>query len=110
MEIKTRNVGDITIIDIQGRLDTTTAGDVATEINQVVDAGNARLIVNLQDLEFISTAGLRVLLRISDLAKQQGGAVHACHITGIVKEVIEIAGFNKILTIHETEAEALAAF
>lgn len=110
MEIKTRTSGDVTIIDIEGRLDTTTAGDSAILINRIVAAGTSKLLINLQDVEFISTAGLRVLLRTSDTVKSGGGSVRVCHATGVVKEVIEIAGFDDILDVHETEEDAIASF
>jgi anti-sigma B factor antagonist len=73
--------------------------------------GNAeKMLLNLENLEFLSSAGLRVFLRTAKQQKGSGGAIKVCSATGVVKEVMEISGFGSLLDLHESESDALAAF
>jgi len=109
MEISTRTVNDVTVVDISGSLDTHTSGAASDEMAKVI--GNAeKMLLNLENLEFLSSAGLRVFLRTAKQQKGSGGAIKVCNATGVVKEVMEISGFGSLLDLHEFESDALAAF
>ena len=64
-----RQTDGITIVDISGRLDSSVSGQVMDELNEVVGAGAAKLVVNLQHVTYISSAGLRSILVAAKLAK-----------------------------------------
>ena len=96
LEIK-KNVEE-TIIEIVGRLDTTTAPALEKTINEdVADAKN--LVLDLKGLEYISSAGLRVLLA-AQKKMQQIGSMKVINVCESVMEVFEITGFADILTIE----------
>ena len=59
MEIRTRRVGDLLIADMAGRLDSHTAGPASTELNQIVQGGSAKLVLNVHDLEYVGGAGFQ---------------------------------------------------
>ena len=96
IEIK-KNLEDATI-EIVGRLDTTTAPSLEATINQdIVDVKN--LILDLKGLEYVSSAGLRVLLG-AQKKMQKIGTMKVINVCESVMEVFEITGFADILTIE----------
>ena len=109
MEISTRNVGDVTVVDISGSLDTHTSGTASDEMGKIAGS-TEKMLLNLENLEFLSSAGLRVFLRIAKQQKGSGGAIKVCNATGVVKEVMEISGFGSLLDLHESEGDALTSF
>lgn len=110
MEIKTRRADDVLVVEITGRLDTLSSGPASEEMGRIVQDGDSRILLNLGNLEFISSAGLRVLLRTMKLLPEPGGKMMICQAKGVVKEVLEISGFNTFIDVHDTEAAALEAF
>ena len=73
---------------------------------KVLDAGNDRLLIELSQLEYISSAGLRVLLVVAKRIQQKGGKVVLCALVPNVKEVFEISGFSSIFKIFDNTADA----
>jgi anti-anti-sigma factor len=71
-----------------------------------MDAGNDRLLIELSQLEYISSAGLRVLLVVAKRIQQKGGKVVLCALVPNVKEVFEISGFSSIFKIFDTVEDA----
>ena len=96
IEIK-RNAEDTTI-EIVGRLDTTTAPSLDNTINEDI-ADTKNLILDLKGLEYISSAGLRVLLS-AQKKMQKIGTMKVINVCESVMEVFEITGFADILTIE----------
>jgi anti-sigma B factor antagonist len=85
-------------IALEGRLDTTTAPELEAELNQ--DLANAEsLTMDFSKLEYISSAGLRVLLSAHKMMSGKGG-MKVTHVNEIVSEVFEVTGFADILTVE----------
>ena len=110
MEIKTRRVDDVLVVEITGRLDTKGSGPAAEQMALIAQGGNHKILLNLGMLDFISSSGLRVLLRTAKLLPKPEGKMLICEAQGVVKEVLEIAGFDALLDVYDTEAAALADF
>ena len=108
MNITTRTVNDVTVVDFSGRLDTRTSGHATEEMSRI--AGTSKILVNLENLEYISSAGLRVLLLTAKQLAQSGGTMKLCGANGTVEEVLEISGFGALLDLHDSEQEALSSF
>lgn len=83
---------------VEGRLDTTTAPELEEKINSCID-GAEELVFEFADLEYISSAGLRVLLAAQKKMNKQGKMIIR-HPNDIIMEVFEITGFVDILTIE----------
>ena len=97
MMIEIKKNAEGTVIEVVGRLDTTTAPALEKTINE--DIGETKnLILDLKGLEYISSAGLRVLLSTQKKMKEKGAMV-VKNVCAEIMEVFEITGFADILTI-----------
>ena len=94
---KTKNDTTLTLA-IQGRIDTTTAPQLEAELRSDID-GVTGLYLDFTGVEYISSAGLRVLLSAQKLMSRQGKMVLS-HVNESVMEVFEVTGFSDILTIE----------
>ena len=94
---KTKNDTTLTLA-IQGRIDTTTAPQLEAELRSDID-GVTELYLDFTGVEYISSAGLRVLLSAQKLMSRQGKTVLS-HVNESVMEVFEVTGFSDILTIE----------
>ena len=94
---KTLN-GDALTIALEGRLDTTTAPELETVIKSSL-TGVTELILDFEKLDYISSAGLRVLLSAQKTMTKQG-SMKITHVNEMVMEVFEVTGFSDILTIE----------
>jgi anti-sigma B factor antagonist len=110
MEITTTDSDDIKVLSFKGNLDTNTSPDAESEINSLIDAGAQKFLVNFEQLEYISSAGLRILLATAKKLKASGGDLKICCLNQTVQEVFDISGFSTILSVATTEDEALGAF
>lgn len=94
---KTLN-GNVLEIALEGRLDTMTAPELEAELNQSMDGADS-LVLDFGKLEYISSAGLRVLLSAHKAMSSKGG-MKVINVNEIVREVFEVTGFSDILTIE----------
>ncbi len=83
---------------LEGRLDTTTAPELEKELKESLD-GVTDLTFDLEKLEYISSAGLRVLLSAQKTMNKQG-AMKLVHVSEVIMEIFEVTGFSDILTIQ----------
>jgi anti-sigma B factor antagonist len=110
MEIKKELSGDINIFLIDGNLDSNTSGDLEKALIPQIESGALKVLVDGTRLNYISSAGLRVLLMAAKKVKAANGKIILCALQNHIKEVFEIAGFSKIFTIVATRDEALSKF
>jgi len=110
MEITTTELDDVKVLAIQGHLDTNTSPDAESAINALIDSGTQKLLVNFEELEYISSAGLRVLLATAKKLKSSSGDLKICCLNETVQEVFDISGFSTILAVSASVDDALAAF
>ncbi len=101
--------GNTAVIAVQGRVDTLSASDVEQKLFQWIDAGETQLVLDLGELEYISSAGLRTVLVVAKKAKANGGSLCCCQLQGVVKKVFDVSGISHVLTVYNTLDEALAS-
>ena len=99
MEIKKELDGSKLVVTLSGRLDTTTAPDFEKELKSSLE-GVKELILDFNGLDYISSAGLRVLLSAQKLMNAAGGSMKIVGANDIVKEIFDVTGFSDILTIE----------
>ncbi len=98
MTITKKQNGSSLEIALEGRLDTMTAPDLEAELKACLSGADS-LILDCEKLDYISSAGLRVLLTAHKAMSGKGG-MRVIHINEVVQEVFEVTGFSDILTIE----------
>ncbi|MDD3518181.1 MAG: STAS domain-containing protein [Chromatiales bacterium] len=107
MQVIDETVGDVLVVKPGGRLDSNTSPSFEKHLLERLE-GTTSLIVDFADLDYISSAGLRVLLMAAKRAKQTNGRMIICNLRGPIREVFEISGFMSILTVCDDRDAALA--
>ena len=110
MNISKRNIESILAIDIAGKLDTNTATPALEQLLQCLEAQPEQVLISLAPLEFVSSAGLRVVLRVAKHIRGYSGALKVSGAQGMVREVLEISGFDSLLDLYDDEALAVESF
>lgn len=98
MTIIKQREGTKLTLSLNGRLDTITAPDLEKVVNNELD-GVTDLLMDFEELAYMSSAGLRVILAAQKLMNKQGYMV-ICHVNDTIMEVFEVTGFVDILTIE----------
>jgi anti-sigma B factor antagonist len=107
MEISQRTEGAIRIVAVEGRLDSTTSPEFEETLFEAIGDGARHLIVDCRLLAYISSAGLRVILKAAKDLKRSEGRLELCALQDYVREVFEISGFDSFLPIHPSVEEAM---
>ncbi len=101
------DVGEVKVVRIEGKLDTQTSPHAQARLTQLIDQGATKMVVNLEKLDYISSAGLWALLAAAKRLKGNSGELRICSLNEFVQKVFDISGFTTILTVTNTEPEAL---
>ena len=109
METKEELVAEATFLAISGRLDSETAREFEVTLTATLDRGVRALALDLSGLEYVSSAGLRVLLLAAKCAKADAAPFTVFGLQPQVAKVLEVSGFAKILPIAGDREDALAA-
>jgi anti-anti-sigma factor len=98
--------GPLAVAKVSGRLDTLTAPDFSEQALAAIDAGHTRLVFDLSQVEYVSSAGLKAFLTAAKHADARGGAVALCALREPVERVFRVAGFDAFLDLCATSEEA----
>lgn len=110
MELSVTTSGPVTVLKIDGRLDSNTSRELEDKVMGVITGGAKRVLMDFGGVDYINSSGLRVLLMAFQHLKKGGGVLHLCDIKDYMREVFEISGYTEIFPIFPGQAEALAAF
>jgi anti-sigma B factor antagonist len=111
MEIAERTVNDVTILDLKGKM-TLGEGDelLKDKINSLLSQGRKRLLLNLEGVPYIDSAGLGEVVRTYTTVSRQGGSLKLLNLTKRIEDLLSI---TKLLTVFETydsESEAVTSY
>jgi len=110
MQIHEEKQNEIHIFALNGRLDSNTSPALEEKVADAIAKGNMQMIIDFENLEYLSSAGLRVILKTTkDLNRQQGKLV-LCAMADYVREVFEISGFDAFLPITASRDDAFKQF
>lgn len=99
LRIDKKTDGKNVVIALTGRLDTTAAPELDAELKDVFDAAAENLTFDFSGIDYISSAGLRVLLSAQKIMNKQG-SMRLTNVSDSVKDIFEVTGFSEILTIN----------
>jgi len=109
VEIKVEEEGNIHVVTVSGRLDASTTPVVEKKLEGLLAASN-RIAIDCSEIDYLSSAGMRLLLSMTKKLHAKKGALAFFGMTDDVMEIIRMAGFERILNIFSTKKEALKSF
>lgn len=109
MEVEHRQEGGVTVVQLSGRLDSSVSGEVMDKLNSIVNGGATKLVLNLRELNYISSAGLRSILVAAKLIKSANGEMRLCEPNGRVSKILDESGFSYLIKIDSHEGKSIEA-
>ena len=110
MEIIEEKQDTVSVFRLNGRLDSNTSQGFEEKVFSAILDGSKNMVIDFKDIDYISSAGLRVILKATKALHREKGQIMLCSMQDYVKEVFEIAGFDSFLSIVATLDDALKSF
>lgn len=108
MDLQNKRVDGGIIIYLAGRLDVHLSADIEKEINKLIKQNpNANLIMNLEDVEYMSSSGLRIFVSTMRILKDNDKTLKLCNINSAVKKIFEVVELMDMFDIHDSEDDAV---
>ena len=109
MPIESRRDSGTLIIQTEERVDSANAQAFYQELDSAIESDDRAVVMDMERLAYISSAGLRVILQTARKLQQQNAKFAICSLSGTVREVFEISGFDRVIDIHSSQEDAIAA-
>ncbi|MCX8070227.1 MAG: STAS domain-containing protein [Thermodesulfovibrionales bacterium] len=110
MEIGFNKEGDFLVISISGRIDAVTSTELEKALIAKLEVGEMKLIADMKDVEYISSAGLRVFLLIAKKLNTQKGKLVFFNLQKMIEDVFKVSGFYSLFGIFKSKEEAIKSF
>jgi len=109
MELLEEQIAGVTALVVRGRVDSTTAPTFGQRLESVIAVPKSRLVVDFRELEYISSAGFRVLLVAAKRAEDAGSRLILCSLSAKVRQLFDLGGFLDLFTIAASRDDAIVA-
>ncbi|MGQ9548453.1 MAG: STAS domain-containing protein [Roseiflexus sp.] len=116
MEIMHKRLNRVDLLTVRGRLDAMNAPQLKQQFDELFDQSRYRIVLDLADLEYIASPGLRVLIEARKRARDwkltdlEGGDVRIANLPLRIKEVFDLTGFTSLFEIYPDTVEAVGSF
>lgn len=107
MELKFRKEGSATVLVISGRLDTSNYESFSDELFKKLEEGGKYIVMDMEDLDYISSSGLRVFLSALKKIRAEQGDIVLCCMSEKINEVFEISGFSSLFKVFVSIEDAI---
>lgn len=108
MNIEEHRVGNTLILDPEGRLDSISAKDFEEKVRGYIDGGEKSILLDFSMVDYISSAGLRVVLTLARHQQEKNGNLAICSLVGAVKDIFRVSGFDAIVDIYVDRESAIS--
>jgi len=102
--------GTVSIVAVTGRVDSSTAPELETALKKLVEAEKTQLVLDLKEVEYMSSAGLRAMVSTLKAVKRVNGDLRVASPSDRVNEVLRLAGLSSIFAIYSTREEAVKSY
>jgi len=109
MEVRRNDENGVTLLSLHGRFDAAAAPDAESAFKEYLDDNLDRVVLDLADVEYISSGGLRVIIMLAKTLEKSGGALRLCALSPFVSEVFELTNLARRYVLCDTRAEAIAS-
>ena len=110
MDITEETQDGIKIFRLKGRLDSNTSPELEDNLFQAISDGSKNIIVDFENIDYMSSAGLRVVFKSSKTLAREDGRLILCSVHKYIREIFKITGIDKFVLIVDTMEQALRAF
>ncbi|PJD97869.1 MAG: anti-anti-sigma factor [Parachlamydia sp.] len=110
VELHAEKSHDILILHVKGRLDALSSPKAEKIVFDWINEGNLKLLLNFSQVEYLSSAGMRMLLSTSKKLKASKGKLVLCAVTSNVMDVLKMSGFDRVLDIAKSQEEGVFHF
>jgi anti-sigma B factor antagonist len=110
VDILVSGQGQVTLIQVHGRVDSMTANQLGEALTKEIDAGNINVVLDLSSVDYMSSAGLREIVTALKKTKRATGDLRLAQPSDRVREVLEMAGLDTIFRIFTSQSEAVGSF
>jgi anti-anti-sigma factor len=110
MDITTRRQDDVLVLDLAGRLDTASSGSAYDTTVEIAKGGAKRVLLNLDKLDYVSSAGLRVILTLAKLLQSSRGELKICNARTGVEDALKTSGFDSLIKLFDNEETAIRSW
>ena len=110
MNIEMRELKHVSVVKVSGRVDSSTAPELEKSLQGLMDSNRNQIVMDLQEVDYMSSAGLRVLVAVHKATKKNGGALVLAQPSMRVKEVLDLAGLTPVFDVHADLVEAVGSF
>ena len=107
IDISSRDENGATVVDIEGKMNTEASPEAEKYMSALLDDGATKILMNFENLDFVASTGLRVILMTGKKLAKTGGKLAICNPNLTVMDVLKMSGFSKIFDVYENEKEAL---
>ncbi|HNX00244.1 MAG TPA: STAS domain-containing protein [Candidatus Cloacimonadota bacterium] len=108
MDIRFDQVNDIIIVTLHGKLETATVENLSLELDQYMNIVEIKVLVDLSDLVYVSSAGMSLLQRLAKSIKDNKGDILFCSAPQFIRESFDIVGFNQLLNFVDTRDDGIS--
>ncbi len=109
MDLREEKIGGVSVVEVTGRIDSSTAPALGERLSANLEAPKVRILLDLGRLEYISSAGFRILLLAAKRADESGSRLVLCGVAGKVRQLFDLGGFLDLFTIVGSRDEGIAA-
>jgi anti-sigma B factor antagonist len=110
LSIETDHTQNISVMKVTGRVDSETAPDFDTALLKLLNDNRNKIVLNLQAVEFLSSAGLRAMVKALKGAQRSGGDVHLASVSEPIEVILRTVGMMQMFKMYSTSEEAAAGF
>ncbi|WP_029898506.1 STAS domain-containing protein [Desulfohalovibrio reitneri] len=110
MQVNESTQGDVAVLAVSGRLDSNTAPEFEKQLMGMIKDGKTRIVLDFGPLEYISSAGLRVLLKATRELKNSDGKLVICSVKDYIQEVFDLSGFSSVFPMATDTEAAMEKF
>ena len=111
MDIQTKEFRRVNLIEIGGRIDSNSAAGLEEAFKAITEAKRFRIVVDMQDLEYISSRGLRALIAtLKETRRWNRGDLRLCNVPPRIQEVLDLAGLTPLFKIYDNPVDAVGSF
>jgi len=110
LSIETDNTQSVSVMKVMGRVDSDTAPELDDALTKLLQDNKNKIVLNLQGVDYMSSAGLRAMVKAYQSAKKNGGDLRLASVSEPIEVILRTVGMMQMLKMYPTDQEAMASF